>query len=151
MDEGVRHGCTQCLGVVQMAIDRSFRDINGIEWRVSQVSPNAASSDAEEGWLSFEAGMTERRLTPAPKNWESATIQRLEQMCRIATVTRRDESDSAPRHERSVRDVRAASVDAQKEVVSDVRAAERTAFDASHVSLLANVWPAHEARVSFRG
>jgi hypothetical protein len=66
-------------------MDRTFRDINGIEWQVTHVAPALPVSSADAGWLSFQAGWLERRLTPFPSNWQTATIQRLEQMCRIAT------------------------------------------------------------------
>src|SRR4051812_9834572 len=77
---------------LQMGIERIFRDINGIDWRVSHAAATAAPG---AGWLSFQAGHLERRLTPVPTTWQMATIQRLEQMCRIATPIQRDQTANA--------------------------------------------------------
>lgn len=58
----------------------------------------------ENGWLTFERldadGATDgapssyvRRLTPIPRDWETAPEQRLELMCRAAEEVRRRTSD----------------------------------------------------------
>jgi hypothetical protein len=132
----------------QMTLDRTFRDINGIEWRVSVASPETAGS-ADDGWLSFEAGWLERRLTPVPKNWTAATIQRLEQMCRIATPVQR-EHGSIPAREMPSQGTKADSGNLPGETPTAAAQAQIAASD--HVSVLANAWPSlRDPRITFRG
>ena len=70
-----------------MVSERTFRDGNGIDWRVSCVAaPEQGATDLPAAWLSFESMWMERRLAPVPQNWQAATLQRLEQMCRIAKL-----------------------------------------------------------------
>ena len=37
------------------------------------------------GWLCFESATEKRRLPPIPRNWESASEERLNLLCRVAT------------------------------------------------------------------
>lgn len=66
-----------------------FTDSRGVAWRVWSTVPAATSPLAKYypgGWLTFDSGgSTLRRLSPAPKEWESCTAERLELMCRVAT------------------------------------------------------------------
>jgi hypothetical protein len=135
-----------------MGIERVFRDINGIEWRVSYVTPTTAPTEGIDGWLSFEAGKfhLERHLSPVPKNWHTATIQRLEQMCRVATPIQREESATASdRFEMLIEPMGEPMVDTTTDESSKAVASSGSAQD--HVSLVANSWPASGSRVTFRG
>ena len=132
---------------LHMGIERVFRDINGIEWHVSYVTPG----DSGEGWLSFESGHFERRLTPVSPSWATATIQRLEQMCRIATPREREQTAIVSNRVRM-------EVESVNEPLLDVALPESSEAPSSdvrggedHVSLLANAWPARESRITFRG
>lgn len=71
---------------------REFRDSTGTTWRVWSTVPSGTSvrvTKFAEGWLTFESGDALRRLTPLPPNWERASDERLELMCRAATDVRR--------------------------------------------------------------
>jgi hypothetical protein len=64
-----------------------FVDSNGVTWRVWNTVPMARTSlsgEYERGWLTFESVKGLRRLAPVPANWEAATPERLELMCRAA-------------------------------------------------------------------
>ena len=120
---------------------RTFRDINGIEWRVAHAS---------EGWLSFAAGHLERRLTPVPTNWQTATVQRLEQMCRVAQAVQQTETSITSAHAAfSSEPAPEGTVDTTPAEGADVVVDETAVRD--HMSLLANTWPASQARITFRG
>jgi hypothetical protein len=70
-----------------------FIDSNGVNWRVWNTVPSSRatlSGEFESGWLTFESPAGRKRLAPVPPNWETATPDRLELMCRAATdVVRR--------------------------------------------------------------
>jgi hypothetical protein len=142
---------------MHMGNERVFRDINGIEWRVSHVGAPATYAgslppdDGADGWLSFETGWMERRLAPVPKNWHTATIQRLEQMCRIATAVQRDHT-AIPTRPSSLlgNGTVEATADTTPAEGSSAVTDEMHAIE-DHMSLLANTWPARENRVTFRG
>jgi hypothetical protein len=71
---------------------REFTDSNGVTWRVWSTVPSGTSvrvTKYADGWLTFESGDSLRRLTPLPSNWENASDERLELMCRAATDVRR--------------------------------------------------------------
>lgn len=128
-----------------MGFERVFRDINGVEWQVSFVTPTSSST---EGWLSFESGHLERRLMPVPKGWERVTIQRLEQMCRIATPIQRDQSMTASNDSLTPADeLPEPTLDTMS---ADAAGTLHTVAD-DHVSVLANAWPTHPSRITFRG
>jgi len=80
-----------------------FVDSNGVTWRVWNTVPTtrtAVSGEFEKGWLTFESQTDRRRLVPVPPNWESATPDRLELMCRAATdVARRSKPVADPERE----------------------------------------------------
>ncbi len=64
-----------------------FVDANGVAWRVWNTVPTTRTSlsgEFERGWLTFESDAARRRLAPVPPNWETATPDRLELMCRAA-------------------------------------------------------------------
>ena len=70
---------------------REFTDSKGDAWRVWSTVPMAGSrlrNGFDQGWLTFEgttSGETVlRRLVPIPADWESASNERLELMCRSA-------------------------------------------------------------------
>jgi len=133
-----------------MEIDRTFRDINGIEWHVSHVPAAADAPPTDHGCLSFESGHMERHLAPFPANWQALTMQRLEQMCRVATAVER-EIALASRREQMATDV-------APEPIVDVTPAEGsevvvpvTPLVSDHVSVLANAYPVRESRFTFRG
>jgi hypothetical protein len=79
-----------------------FVDSNGVNWRVWNTVPSSRttlSGEFESGWLTFESAAGRKRLAPVPPNWDTATPDRLELMCRAATdvvrrtgETRADES-----------------------------------------------------------
>ena len=71
---------------------REFRDSTGVSWRVWSTVPSGSSvrvTKYADGWLTFESADSLRRLTPLPPNWERASDERLELMCRAATDVRR--------------------------------------------------------------
>jgi hypothetical protein len=76
-----------------------FVDSNGVRWRVWNTVPTARTSRSGEfdrGWLTFESAVGLKRLAPIPPNWEMATPDRLELMCRAATeVVRRTRDPEA--------------------------------------------------------
>ena len=78
---------------------REFVDRNGREWRVWDVKPETLhpSTRAEDfmrdylaGWLTFESvdGEAKCRLTPIPRNWESAEGPELERWLHEAEAVR---------------------------------------------------------------
>jgi hypothetical protein len=77
-----------------------FVDANGVRWRVWNTVPTRRTSlggEFDRGWLTFESATQRRRLAPIPRNWESATPERLELMCRAATeVARRTRDPDKP-------------------------------------------------------
>jgi DNA/RNA-binding domain of Phe-tRNA-synthetase-like protein len=83
-----------------------FVDSNGVTWRIWNTVPSVRTSlsgEFERGWLTFESTAGLRRLAPVPPNWEAATPDRLELMCRAASeVPRRtrpisdSETDAGP-------------------------------------------------------
>jgi hypothetical protein len=88
---------------------REFVDSSGVKWRVWNTRPSRGemlSGEFEHGWLTFQSDVSLRRCTPIPPNWETAPPERLEQLCRAATETRRpspssgrgvvDDEESAP-------------------------------------------------------
>jgi len=70
-----------------------FMDSSGVTWRVWQTVPTSRTSvsgEFENGWLTFESPTGRKRLAPVPANWDAASPDRLELMCRAATdVARR--------------------------------------------------------------
>jgi hypothetical protein len=71
---------------------REFIDSKGVKWRVWNTRPSRGemlSGEFEHGWLTFESAFSLRRCTPIPPGWETAPPERLEQLCRMATETRR--------------------------------------------------------------
>ena len=93
---------------------REFVDSSGQSWRVWSTVPSLGSKlrgGFDQGWLTFErtnadSSVPLRRLVPIPSDWESASDDRLELMCRTAEeVTRprpgqsRTESPEAARQE----------------------------------------------------
>jgi hypothetical protein len=74
-----------------------FVDSNGVAWRVWNTVPTTRTSrsgELERGWLTFESAAGLRRLAPIPPNWEVATLDRLELMCRAASEVPRRTRDS---------------------------------------------------------
>ena len=74
-----------------MAI-RDFTDSAGVTWRVWSTTPAAGAVREESykaGWLTFESADVRKRLAPAPRGWEEASVERLELMCRAAEEVRR--------------------------------------------------------------
>jgi hypothetical protein len=69
-----------------------FVDSSGVTWRVWRTIPTSRTSlsgEFENGWLTFESPTGRKRLTPVPSNWETASPDRLELMCRAATEVAR--------------------------------------------------------------
>jgi hypothetical protein len=65
-----------------------FVDSNGVSWRVWNTVPlsrTTLSGEFEHGWLTFESATGLKRLAPIPANWDEATTDRLELMCRAAS------------------------------------------------------------------
>lgn len=92
-----------------------FTDARGERWRAWNIDPESlrqASFLGEEfrtGWLCFESESSgeRRRLAEVPENWETLPPDRLDLLCRSATiVTRRtperavDAQVDAPSHGR---------------------------------------------------
>ena len=80
---------------------REFSDRTGRVWRVWDVTAEKLhpSTRAEDylrdylgGWLAFESadGQAKCRLTPIPRDWENAPIERLELWLRAAEAVRGD-------------------------------------------------------------
>lgn len=78
---------------------REFVDSNGVSWRVWSTVPSAGSrlhGGFDQGWLTFERTSSEpagsgnlKRLCPIPSDWDHASDERLDRMCRSAEeVTR---------------------------------------------------------------
>ncbi|HKG92912.1 MAG TPA: hypothetical protein VKA84_13500 [Gemmatimonadaceae bacterium] len=69
-----------------------FRDSNGVEWSVSEVSPAGATagsfallpSDYRTGWLAFKSTGERRRLMPYPADWRERSVEELAELCRRA-------------------------------------------------------------------
>ena len=71
---------------------REFVDSSGVKWRVWNTRPSRGemlSGEYEHGWLTFESAQSLRRCTPIPLDWETASSEELEHMCRTAPETRR--------------------------------------------------------------
>lgn len=85
---------------------REFTDVNGIEWRVWDVTAEQLKPvtrvedliDLAQGWLTFESATEKRRLpAPYPANWHEIALTELEELCRRAVrVVPRPVRDSAP-------------------------------------------------------
>lgn len=89
---------------------REFLDSKGCSWRVWSTVPSFGTrlhGGFDQGWLTFEctspdrkAGAALRRLVPIPKDWETASEERLEMMCRSAESVNRPgpskERDASP-------------------------------------------------------
>lgn len=82
-------------GAVSLVV---FTDARGERWRAWNIEPDSvrqASFLGEEfrsGWLCFESEITgeRRRLADVPSGWETMAPDRLDLLCRAATlVTRR--------------------------------------------------------------
>jgi hypothetical protein len=74
-----------------MAI-REFTDSAGVKWRVWRtvpVTPSVYDENLRAGWLTFECADVRKRLVPIPEEWEQATAERLDEMCRSAEPARR--------------------------------------------------------------
>jgi len=81
---------------------RGFTDSTGVEWRVWEVYPLAASETLTaaltslslknttfaEGWLCFESSFEKRRLAPIPRGWEFRDTAVLEDLRDQATPVR---------------------------------------------------------------
>ena len=71
---------------------REFVDSSGESWRVWSTVPSTGSrlrGGFDQGWLTFERinadrSLPLRRLVPIPADWESASDERLDLMCRSA-------------------------------------------------------------------
>ena len=71
---------------------REFVDRSGESWRVWSTVPSTGSrlrGGFDQGWLTFERinadkSLPLRRLVPIPADWESASDERLDLMCRSA-------------------------------------------------------------------
>lgn len=69
-----------------------FRDSDGVEWSVSEVSPTAGivgslellPSEYRAGWLSFKSARERRRLMPYPADWRDRSSDELAELCRRA-------------------------------------------------------------------
>ena len=80
---------------------REFNDRSGRAWRVWDVSPETLhpSTRAEDymrdfltGWLAFESidGGAKCRLTPVPNDWQTATVEQLDEWLHAAEPVRGD-------------------------------------------------------------
>jgi len=81
---------------------RGFTDSSGVEWRVWEVYPLAATETLTaalttfslknttyaEGWLCFESSSEKRRLAPIPRGWECRDQTVLEELRDQATPVR---------------------------------------------------------------
>jgi len=70
---------------------REFTDSSGLKWRVWStipLAPKVYEESLRSGWLTFESATGRRRLAPIPPHWEEASVERLEQLCRIAPLAR---------------------------------------------------------------
>jgi hypothetical protein len=68
---------------------REFTNSKGITWRVWSTrpsSPRLYSQELRSGWLTFESEGQRRRLAPIPNGWDEVSEDRLELLCRNASV-----------------------------------------------------------------
>ena len=74
-----------------MAI-KEFTDALGTRWVVwaTVPAPGGVLGTMREGWLTFESNYARRRLIPIPRDWEEASGERLELMCRAAIPVQRN-------------------------------------------------------------
>jgi hypothetical protein len=71
---------------------REFVDSRDVAWRVWSTVPGDGGhlhGGFQHGWLTFECGDELRRLTPIPVDWENASRERLEELCRGARDVKR--------------------------------------------------------------
>jgi hypothetical protein len=84
---------------------RAFADAHGVTWDVFAVHPaprveprTPLRATFKHGWLCFESNAEKRRLSPIPRNWESLSDRKLEELWRqaelAATPRRRRAQDS---------------------------------------------------------
>ncbi|HEY9227567.1 MAG TPA: hypothetical protein VIP11_13010 [Gemmatimonadaceae bacterium] len=69
---------------------REFTDSLGTRWLVWATipSPGSVLGSMRDGWLTFDSRTVRRRLMPIPTNWEEASPQTLDGMCRAAVLVR---------------------------------------------------------------
>jgi hypothetical protein len=71
---------------------REFVDSRGVDWRVWSTVPADGGhlhGGFQHGWLTFESADELRRLTPIPGDWDIASSEYLERMCRDARDVKR--------------------------------------------------------------
>ena len=108
---------------------REFTDSRGVEWRVWDVTPahmhpitrgEDYMGNLQDGWLVFESGREKRRLeAPYPPEWTAFPIQKLEELCRKASLVVRRRA-SSPSGERRAMSAVAIEHEAIKESGSQV-------------------------------
>jgi hypothetical protein len=107
---------------------REFTDSRGVEWRVWAVTPahmhpitrgEDYMDKLQDGWLVFESGSEKRRLeAPYPSDWQTASLPKLEELCRRASPApkRRAKTPSGER-----RAISAAQIEREAEADADAR------------------------------
>ena len=73
-----------------MAI-REFTDPSGLRcrvWSTIPLAPTVYDEELRSGWLTFESATARKRLAPIPPDWEDASAERLDEMCRQAETAR---------------------------------------------------------------
>jgi hypothetical protein len=83
---------------------REFLDSKGQSWRAWSTVPSMGTrlrGGFDQGWLTFECISADksaplRRLVPIPGDWETASEERLELMCRSADEVARPQTRIKP-------------------------------------------------------
>ena len=66
---------------------REFNDADGRRWTVWSTVPawrDGVPEELQAGWLTFECEGRRKRLAPIPRNWEDASVERLQLYCAAA-------------------------------------------------------------------
>jgi hypothetical protein len=66
---------------------RVFADAQGIQWTVWATRPDwrgGVPDELKDGWLTFQSGDSRKRLAPIPRDWEEASVTRLQLYCAAA-------------------------------------------------------------------
>ncbi len=71
--------------------ERTFRDLEDIEWLVYDCAPAAGlergfAPEMQTGWLCFQSEAEKRRLVNYPREWDRYSSKQLEMLLREAVV-----------------------------------------------------------------
>ena len=66
---------------------REFTDEDGNRWSAWTTIPalrGGVPIVLQDGWVTFESGLTRKRLAPIPRDWEESSDARMRLYCSIA-------------------------------------------------------------------